>query len=38
MTYYSIPSAGPDSTHYLKIYLPSRTAIVLKKQPYISVR
>jgi len=38
MTYYSIPSAGLGSTHYLKIYLPSRTAIVLKKQPYKSVR
>jgi len=38
MTYYSIPEAGLGSTHYLKIYLPARTAIVLKNQPYISVR
>ena len=38
MTYYSIPEAGLGSTHYLKIYLPSRTAIVLKNQPYRSVR
>jgi len=38
MTYYSIPEAGLGSTHYLKIYLPARTAIVLKKQPYKSVR
>ena len=38
MTYYSIPEGGLGSTHYLKIYLPSRTAIVLKKQPYRSVR
>src|SRR5665648_168105 len=38
MTYYSIPEAGLGSTHYLKIYLPARTAIVLKNEPYISVR
>jgi len=38
MTYYSIPEAGLGSTHYLKIYLPARTAIVLKNQPYRSVR
>ncbi len=38
MTYYSIPEAGLGSTHYLKIYLPARTAIVLKNQPFRSVR
>ncbi len=38
MIYYSIPEGGLGSTHYLKIYLPARTAIVLKKQPYKSVR
>lgn len=38
MTYYSIPEAGLGSTHYLKIYLPARTAIVLKSQPYRSIR
>ncbi len=38
MTYYAIPEGGLGSTHYLKIYLPARTAIVLKKQPYKSVR
>ena len=38
MTYYSIPDAGLGSTHHLKIYLPSRTAIVLKNQPLRSVR
>jgi 1,4-alpha-glucan branching enzyme len=38
MTYYSIPEAGFGSTHYLKMYLPSRTAIVLKNQPYRSIR
>jgi 1,4-alpha-glucan branching enzyme len=38
MTYYSIPEGGLGSTHYLKIYLPARTAIVLKSQPYRSIR
>lgn len=38
MTYYTIPEAGLGSTHYLKVYLPSRTAMVLKKQPFKSVR
>ncbi|MCX6228847.1 MAG: alpha amylase C-terminal domain-containing protein [Bacteroidia bacterium] len=38
LTYYSIPEAGLGSTHYLKIYLPSRTAIVLKREPYKSIR
>ena len=38
MTYYSIPEAGLGSIHYLKVYLPSRTAIVMKKQPFKSVR
>ena len=38
MTYYSMPEGGLGSTHYLKIYLPSRTAIVLKNQPFKSVR
>jgi 1,4-alpha-glucan branching enzyme len=38
MTYYSMPEAGLGSNHYLKVYLPSRTAIVMKKQPFKSVR
>jgi 1,4-alpha-glucan branching enzyme len=38
MTYYSMPEGGLGSTHYLKIYLPSRTALVLKSQPYRSIR
>ncbi len=38
MTYYSMPEAGLGSIHYLKVYLPSRTAIVMKKQPFKSVR
>ena len=38
MTYYSIPEAGLGSNHYLKVYLPARTAIVMKHQPFRSVR
>jgi len=30
-TYYTLPSAGITSQHYLKLYLPVRTALVLKK-------
>lgn len=33
MNYYTIPSGKTDSTHYLRLYLPSRTAIVLEKTP-----
>lgn len=38
ITYYTIPEAGFGSNHYLKIYLPARTAIVLKKQSLRSVK
>jgi len=38
ITYYTIPEAGLGSNHYLKIYLPARTAIVLKKYPIRSVK
>lgn len=31
LSYYTLPSAGINSQHYLKLYLPARTAIVLKK-------
>jgi len=31
MTYYTIPSGGLTSQHYLRLYLPARTAIVLEK-------
>jgi 1,4-alpha-glucan branching enzyme len=31
MTYYTIPSAGIDSQHFLRLYLPARTAIVFEK-------
>ena len=29
--YYTMPSAGVESQHYLKLYLPARTALVFKK-------
>lgn len=32
LAYYTLPVAGPDSQHYLKLYLPSRTALVLKRE------
>jgi 1,4-alpha-glucan branching enzyme len=38
LTYYTIPEAGLGSNHYLKVYLPARTAIVFKKQPSRSIR
>ncbi len=32
LTYYTLPHAGPNSQHYLKLYLPARTAVVLKRE------
>lgn len=37
MSYYTIP-APPKDHHQLRLYLPSRTAIVLEKQPFIKVK
>lgn len=37
MTYYSIPVAPLSKQHYLNLYLPPRTAIVLKKQKIKSI-
>ncbi|MCK4661445.1 MAG: alpha amylase C-terminal domain-containing protein [Bacteroidales bacterium] len=31
ITYYTIPEKGFNSQHYLKLYIPARTAIVLKR-------
>lgn len=31
ISYYTLPSAGIASQHYLKLYLPARTGLVLKK-------
>jgi 1,4-alpha-glucan branching enzyme len=36
--YYTLPSAGKKSQHYLKLYLPSRTALVLKRVDIPKVR
>ncbi|MCE1197640.1 MAG: alpha amylase C-terminal domain-containing protein [Marinilabiliales bacterium] len=38
MTYYSLPTGGLGSQHYLRLYLPARTALVLQQQPYVRVR
>lgn len=38
MTYYSLPESGLGSPHHLKLYLPARTAMVLKQQAYTKVR
>jgi len=32
MTYYTIPSVGTNSQHYLRLYLPARSAIVFQKE------
>jgi len=38
ITYYSLPEGDLGSNHFLKLYLPARTAIVLKQQPFTRVR
>lgn len=38
ITYYTKPSGGLTSQHYLNLYLPARTALVLKKQAFRKVR
>ncbi len=38
LTYYTYPSGGLSSQHYLLLYLPARTAIVLKKLEFKKVR
>ncbi len=38
MTYYTRPMAGLTSKHQLHLYLPARTAVILKKQPFKRVR
>ena len=37
ISYYTMPSAGITSQHYLKMYLPARTALVLKKIDFAKV-
>lgn len=36
--YYTLPSGGLNSQHYLKLYLPARTAVVLKRVDFPKVR
>ena len=38
MTYFTIPESGLTSQHYLRLYLPARTALVLEKQEFKRVR
>jgi len=38
INYYTLPSADITSQHYLKIYLPARTALVFKKIDFIKAK
>ncbi len=38
MIYYTQSAFGQDNLHYLNLYLPARTAIVLKKEPFKRIR
>lgn len=38
LSYYTLPSAGISSQHYLKLYLPARSALVLKKNDFTKVK
>ncbi len=38
LTYYTLPIGGVESQHYLKLYLPARTAIVLERFELKKVR
>jgi len=38
ITYYTRPSGGLSSPHFLNLYLPARTAIVLKKEQFKRIR
>jgi 1,4-alpha-glucan branching enzyme len=38
MTYYTIPDSSLDSQHYLRLYLPARTAFVLQRAEYNRIR
>jgi 1,4-alpha-glucan branching enzyme len=38
ISYYSIPSGGITSQHYLRLYLPARTAMILQKQDVKRIR
>ncbi|WP_372931876.1 alpha amylase C-terminal domain-containing protein, partial [Mariniphaga sediminis] len=36
--YYTLPSSGLTSQHFLKLYLPARTALVFKKIDFPKVK
>ncbi|GET33069.1 1,4-alpha-glucan branching enzyme [Prolixibacter bellariivorans] len=38
LIYYTLPVSKLSSNHYLRLYLPARTAVVLKKESYKRVR
>jgi len=38
ISYYTIPSGGSTSQHYLRLYLPARTALVFKKIDFPKVK
>lgn len=38
MTYYTIPDTSLTSQHYLRLYIPARTAFVLQKSDYQKIR
>ncbi|MCG6187423.1 alpha amylase C-terminal domain-containing protein [Maribellus maritimus] len=38
ISYYTLPSGGITSQHYLKLYLPARTALVLKKIDFPKIK
>lgn len=38
ISYYTMPSGGMDSQHFLNLYLPARTAMVFKKMDFTKVK
>ncbi|MBN1987754.1 MAG: alpha amylase C-terminal domain-containing protein, partial [Prolixibacteraceae bacterium] len=38
ISYYTLPSGGITSQHYLKLYLPARTALVFKKIDFPKIK
>jgi 1,4-alpha-glucan branching enzyme len=38
MTYFTVPESSLTSQHYLRLYLPARTAFVMEKQEFKRVR
>ncbi len=38
LLYYTLPAAGPGSQHYLRLYLPARTAVVFLREEIQKVR